>query len=185
MNSKAELRRQLLRQRRALSPSEWQTRSDRLCENLQRSPLLASATTALAYFSFRQEPDLDPLFRLPQWRWGFPRCVGENLQWHFWQPGDRLVTGAYGIREPHPEAEVCSAENVDAILVPAVACDRRGYRLGYGGGYYDRFLALPQWQGKLAIGIAFDFALLDKVPIEPWDRQLAGVCTDKGWSFVA
>ncbi|MHC5824929.1 MAG: 5-formyltetrahydrofolate cyclo-ligase, partial [Nostoc sp.] len=61
---------------------------------------------------------------------------------------------------------------------PSVACDYQGYRLGYGGGYYDRLLSLPQWQTKPTIGIVFDFAYLSQIPIESWDKPLQAVCTE-------
>jgi len=67
---------------------------------------------------------------------------------------------------------------VDLLLVPAVACDRRGYRLGYGGGFYDRLLSQPEWQQKPAIGIIFDFARLPTLPFDPWDQPLTSICTE-------
>lgn len=143
--------------------------------------MFAQSHTILAYFSIRQEPDLSPLFALPH-RWGFPRCVGKTLSWHLWSPADPLPlqTGQYGIREPHPEAVPLSSQEVDLILVPAVACDYRGYRLGYGGGFYDRLLSSPQWSSKPTIGITFEFARLPELPIDPWDQPLWGVCTEAG-----
>jgi 5-formyltetrahydrofolate cyclo-ligase len=65
---------------------------------------------------------------------GFPRCVGDTLVWHIWTPSSAhlLQTGAYGIPEPCPTAPTLASSEVDLILVPAVACDYQGYRLGYG-----------------------------------------------------
>ena len=185
---KAKLRRSLLQQRQALTPQEWRQKSDRLCTHLQSSPRFTTAKTILAYFSFRQEPDLSPLFTsgISEFspNWGFPRCVGNHLVWHSWQPGNSLQTGAYGINEPHPNAPTLSPEVVDLILVPAVACDSRGYRLGYGGGYYDRLLAAPEWSSKPTIGIVFEFADVPQLPIESWDKPLGAVCTEAGLRVV-
>lgn len=177
---KGELRRQLLKERKSLPVEEWRQKSDRLCAHLKSSPLFAQAQTILAYFSFRQEPDLTPLFSYPQFQWGFPRCVGKSLVWHSIFPGDSLTTGAYGISEPHPKAPLINPANVDLILVPAVACDVRGYRLGYGGGFYDRFLSLPEWMSKPTIGIVFEFGYLQQLPIDSWDKPLHDVCTEMG-----
>lgn len=132
----------------------------------------------MAYFSFRQEPDLSFLYTDTNHRWGFPRCVGNSLIWHIWKPGNSLQTGNYGILEPHPTAPTLQASEVDLILVPAIACDYQGYRLGYGGGYYDRLFSSTEWSTKPTIGIVFDFAYLTQLPIEPWDKQLHGICTE-------
>ncbi|HCV32134.1 MAG TPA: 5-formyltetrahydrofolate cyclo-ligase, partial [Microcoleaceae bacterium UBA9251] len=176
---KTELRRSLLQTRKSLSPEAWREKSDRICNHLQNSPLFTQAKTILAYFSFRQEPDLSPLFTTPQ-KWGFPRCVGKDLSWHIWQPGDALHTGIYGILEPLPDAPKIDQSEVDLILIPALGCDLRGYRLGYGGGYYDRMLSKAEWESKVAIGMIFEFALIAQLPVDSWDQPLHGICTESG-----
>ncbi len=178
--TKAELRKKLLKERQAMTVEEWRKKSDRICAHLQSSPLFTQSKTILAYFSFRQEPDLSSLFTDSQHQWGFPRCVGKSIVWHSWKPGKRLQKGNYGISEPHPDAPILEANQVDLILVPAVACDVRGYRLGYGGGFYDRLLSYPDWVSKPTIGIVFDFACLPQLPIENWDRTLQAICTEYG-----
>lgn len=193
---KKELRRLLIKKRKSLTKAEWSSKSDRLCSHLKSSPLFVRASTILAYFSFRQEPDLSPLFAEKSdaassepstgiqgatKSWGFPRCVDKQLVWHRWKPGENLIPGAFGILEPDPNAPIISPTEVDLILVPAVACDLRGYRLGYGGGFYDRLLSSPEWVDKPTIGIVFQFALLPDLPIDPWDRPLQEVCTDSGF----
>ncbi len=180
---KAELRLLLLQQRRAMTMEDWRAKSDRLCHHLQAASLLTEAKTILAYFSFRQEPDLTPLINQASDRvWGFPRCVGKSLIWHVWSPTSSLPlqSGTYGITEPHPDCPTLAADQVDLILVPAVACDRQGYRLGYGGGFYDRLLSDPAWATKRTIGIVFDFARLPQLPADAWDQSLSAVCTETG-----
>ena len=174
---KVQLRRQFLQQRRSLPPKLWQEKSDRLCQNLISLPLFQSAKTILGYFSLHQEPDLSNLFTSSV-TWGFPRCVGQNLAWHRWSVGDTLQIGPYGIAEPEPDSPPLFPSDVDLILVPAVACDRRGYRLGYGGGYYDRLFADPLWANIPTIGIVFEFAYLSDLPVEPWDMTVSLVCTE-------
>jgi 5-formyltetrahydrofolate cyclo-ligase len=176
---KTQLRRSLLKQRQSMSVIEWKQKSDRIWTNLLSSPQFTQAKTVLAYFSFRQEPDLSPLFENTLTKiWGMPRCVGNSLFWHQWTPNETVQFGAYGITEPHPNAPTLDPDQVDLILVPCVACDQQGYRLGYGGGYYDRLLAAPEWANKSTIGIVFDFAYLPQLPIEPWDKPLHAVCTE-------
>lgn len=177
---KPELRRSLLKARQSMSQEKWRHKSDQIITHLQASPLFNSAQTILGYFSFRQEPDLSPLFTDTHHRWGFPRCVGNSLIWHIWKANDTLQVGAYNILEPNPDAPTLPPTEVDLILVPAVACDAQGYRLGYGGGYYDRLLSSTEWTTKPTIGIVFDFAYLPQLPIAPWDKPLQAVCTETG-----
>jgi 5-formyltetrahydrofolate cyclo-ligase len=175
--SKSELRQTLLKKRRSLSAREWREKSDRLCCQLQSFSLFTETKTVLAYFSFRQEPDLNNLFTAER-RWGFPRCVGQSLVWHCWQPEETLKTNKYGIKEPIVDAPLLTPEEIDLILVPTVACDYRGYRLGYGGGFYDRLLSSAEWMNIPTVGIVFDFAYLPQLPINDWDIKLDYICTE-------
>lgn len=96
------------------------------------------------------------------------------LHFYFWTPGAPMREGHHGIPEPaSPQAAV-----PDLLLVPCVGFDRECYRLGYGGGYYDRTLAaLP---GSVAIGCAFAAQELDEVPAGEYDRHLHAVATERG-----
>lgn len=182
ISDKTRLRRSLLQKRVSLSAEIWRIKSDRLGKQLQSLPIYINAKTILAYFSFRQEPDLSPLFTNSnnQYRWGFPRCVGNTLSWHLWHPQEKLAKNQFGILEPLSTAPTVSAQDVDLILVPGVACDRQGYRLGYGGGFYDRMLSSLLWENIPTVGVTFDFAYLPILPVEPWDIKLQHICTEKG-----
>ncbi len=178
--SKVKLRKDLLAHRKNLSKEICRLKSDKICFNLQSIPEFIQAKTILAYFSFRKEPDLSYLFnKFSDKKWGFPRCIGKSLSWHCWQVGDELIKGTYGIKEPMADSPMISNDEVDLILVPAVACCHQGYRLGYGGGFYDRFLNKDSWNSiPTTIGIVFDFAYLPQIPVDPWDIKLDGVCTE-------
>jgi 5-formyltetrahydrofolate cyclo-ligase len=173
------LRRRFISHRQALDPSIWRLMSDRLCDHLTNSIQVRNAQTILAYRSHRQEPSLDRLFN-QQKQWGLPRTVGQELSWHRWQPSESLVVGKYNIQEPDPTSPLLTPDFVDLILLPAVAIDQRGYRLGYGGGYYDRLRADPCWRKIPTIGIVFDFAAVDELPAEDWDLPIDAVCTELG-----
>jgi 5-formyltetrahydrofolate cyclo-ligase len=178
---KSRLRRKILQQRQALSQEEWQTKSKLICDRLHNLSLFQSAKTILAYFSFRQEADLTSLFFL-QKTWAFPRCVGQSLIWHLWQPGESLNFNKYNISEPLETSPIISPSLADLILVPTVACDQQGYRLGYGGGFYDRLLSSSEFVNIPTIGIVFDFAYFAHLPSDTWDIKLGFICTETKFS---
>ncbi len=102
----------------------------------------------------------------------------DPLQFRAWSPGDTLIAGVWGIRQPAPEQpEVLP----DIVLVPLLAFDARGYRLGYGGGYYDRTLRhLRTLKPTLAVGVALDELEVDDVPHLDYDERLDWVLTPSG-----
>ena len=180
---KAELRQNLIRSRMALSPELYQEYSDRLCGHLQKFLLgcVPPGQTILAYQPHRQEPDLLKLLAQDNYRWGLPRCLPDRqLAWHLWRPGEPLVNNSYGLAEPLATADPINPAKIAALLIPMVGFDLEGYRLGYGGGYFDRLLASPEWQRVLTIGVAFDLALVPKIPIDPWDLPLQKIFTESG-----
>ncbi|MGH7156428.1 MAG: 5-formyltetrahydrofolate cyclo-ligase, partial [Acetobacteraceae bacterium] len=101
---------------------------------------------------------------------------GNPLTFRLWRPGDELVPEAFGTMRPTGEPTV-----PDFLLVPLLAFDRRGYRLGYGGGFYDRTLAgLPD---AFALGCAYATQEVATVPVAPYDVQLDAVATERGIIF--
>ncbi len=168
----------------ALTPEDWRVKSESVCRNLAQFEWVQNAQTILVYLSDRQEPSLTNLWshHFPHKRWGIPRCVEKSLIWHEWQPNqpNQLQPGAYGILEPVSTLPVLRTDNANLILVPAVGCDRKGFRLGYGGGFYDRLFSDSAWASLPTIGIVFEFAYLDQLAPDPWDYPLGAVCTEMG-----
>jgi 5-formyltetrahydrofolate cyclo-ligase len=98
---------------------------------------------------------------------------GGPLSFRLWRPGDVLIRERFGTMRPVGEPAV-----PDYLLVPLLAFDRRGYRLGYGGGFYDRTLAgLPD---AMTVGCGFAAQELDEVPVGPYDIRLAAIATELG-----
>ncbi|MBE9223717.1 5-formyltetrahydrofolate cyclo-ligase [Cyanobacterium stanieri LEGE 03274] len=178
VTEKKQLRKKYIQGRSHLNPVEWQKKSDLISLNLLQHPLIQKSKVILSYISHKQEPDLSLLHRHHPITWGIPRCQGKNLIWHQWHWGTKLKKGAYGIFEPDQNTLKIIPEEVQLILVPAVACDKKGYRLGYGGGFYDRLLCQKPWQNITTIGIIFDFAHVEKLPTEKWDQPLNYICTE-------
>lgn len=103
---------------------------------------------------------------------------GQPLLFRRWSPGQRLIRHRFGMLEPPPE---CPEVRPDVLLVPLLAFDRTGYRLGYGGGYYDRTLAHLRSTGPvLAIGVGFAEQEVDAVPFDAYDQRLDAVVTPAG-----
>lgn len=103
---------------------------------------------------------------------------GKPLVFRAWKPGDPMRDVKWGIREP---LETALTVEPDVILGPLLAFDRLGYRLGYGGGFYDRTLArLRAMKPVIAIGLAFDEQRVDAVPHEDYDERLDWILTPSG-----
>jgi 5-formyltetrahydrofolate cyclo-ligase len=135
------------------------------------------------YWPMGDEADVIPLLAQLSARGcgtALPVVVGKDVGLVFrrWQPGDALEAGTYGTHHPRPAA---SEAIPDLLLVPLLAFDRRGRRLGYGGGYYDRTLAALRAQRPvLAVGIAFAAQEVEMLPDGPYDQRLDWVVTEQG-----
>lgn len=108
-----------------------------------------------------------------------PRVAAKEtaLVFHRWTPADELQAGAYGVPQPSADAQIL---NPTLLLVPLLAYDSKGYRLGYGGGYYDRTLEILKPQGALAVGVAFANQEIPSVPHEAHDVPLDMILTESG-----
>jgi len=107
-----------------------------------------------------------------------PRTQGKQLAFHAWKPGDPLtVTGSFAIPEPDAKTK---ERRPDLVLVPLLAFDRDGYRLGYGGGFYDRYLSEHRAKRTIrAIGIAYAAQQMETLPHTPSDERLDAVVTEE------
>jgi len=141
------------------------------------------------FASTRGEPDARPVF---DWavRTGhealFPRCPSkESMEFAPVGAWDELVAGRYGLLEPMSQALPEPWRSGDLVLVPGLAFDRLGGRLGRGGGHYDRcFEASPRGVPWL-VGFGFSFQIVDEVPMDVHDRRLDGVLTGSGLEWLA
>ncbi len=104
-----------------------------------------------------------------------PVVVGRSLMHRRFDGASRLVAGAFGTRTPADDAHAVEPGTIDVVLVPGLAAGRDGSRLGYGGGFYDRFLAGTR---ALRVGVVPSAALVDTLPTEPHDARLDVVVTE-------
>jgi 5-formyltetrahydrofolate cyclo-ligase len=151
---------------------------------LQSLDCWKTARTILTYHPLTSEADLLPLLLEESSKeWIFPRIEGESLTLHRWTQEAIWRTGPFGILEPDPkEWPTASLEAIDLALIPALAFDRRGNRLGRGKGFYDRLLANSGFRA-LKIGIATERFLLPEIPTEPHDIIMDLVITESGIYF--
>lgn len=136
------------------------------------------------YMPMRTEIDPLPAMAAHQGPVGVPVIVAKAapLRFREWSPGCRLVEGAFRARIP----EVGTWVEPEVLIVPMLAFDARGYRLGYGGGFYDRTLEQLRAQGPvLAVGFAFAAQEVAKVPTDAFDQRLDAVVTEKGVTVFA
>jgi 5-formyltetrahydrofolate cyclo-ligase len=147
---------------------------------LRQCPPPAGAVVA-GFWPIEVEIDIRPLLVALHER-GHPIVLpvtpkrGEALTFRLWLPGDVMVPGRFGTMRPTGEERVPSF-----LLVPLLAFDRSGNRLGYGAGYYDRTLTgLPD---AFALGCAYAAQEVDQVPVAPYDAQLDAVATERGVIF--
>ena len=172
--SKSDLRQHFRAIRSELSPKAVQSASKNLCERLADWPPLKAAKTVLTYLAFRNELNLSALFDLlPTIRWAAPRCTGQTMSIHPYHPG-HLIRHSFGMLEPSPGQPRIPLAEIDLALIPGIAYDRTGGRLGHGGGYYDRFL--PQ-TNALRVGITYDICLVDELPCTSHDQPMHWIVT--------
>ena len=178
--AKAALRRQVRETLRTLTP-EWRSRSSAaICARLRELPEFRTAPAAVIYWPVGAEVDLRALLRESEKRWYLPRFreadgVYEPVRF---RSESELVSGRFRIPEPGPEeAAAEAAELAGAVwLVPGIAFDSTGVRLGRGGGYYDRLLAAVR---TAVIGVFFACQKLERIPAAAHDRRLDLAVTER------
>lgn len=174
---KERLRQEFCRLREWLPAGNVEAASGAICRHLASWPVLRGARAVMAYLAFRNEPSLEPLFAaLPHIQWAVPRIEGRRLVVHPYDP-HRLTRHPFGMLEPAADLPVIDPAFLEIVLVPGVAFDRRGGRLGFGGGFYDRFLPTTP---ALRVGVTYDFSLLDELPCTGADQRMDWVVTPTG-----
>jgi 5-formyltetrahydrofolate cyclo-ligase len=178
---KRALRREARARRDGLSPEERERMSDEVAENVVALPAVANATTVMAFSSFGSEVDTGPIIeRLERdgRRVSLPRVEGRDIVAVAYRSGDPVIPTSFGAREP-AGGEKVAPEEIDVVLVPGLAFDRSGHRVGYGRGFYDRFLPAVR-RDALTVGICFSVQLVDEVPQGRSDRPVDLVVTEHG-----
>lgn len=175
---KAHLRKKWSEIRNNIENKEEKSRE--ICKKALSHPAVMDAKTVFVYVSYKSEPDtslfIKELFRLGK-RVAVPLCdvKTHTMEAVLIDSMSCLQKGAYGILEPAKELPRVSKEETDVVIAPALAFDKEGYRLGYGAGYYDRFL---KDFGGYTIGFAFSDCIADRLPREETDLPANEIITE-------
>lgn len=178
---KKDLRSRVRRRLTDIAPEELERSDTALFEKFLALPQVAEAKTIFAFWGIPgKEPDTAKLIAElvnRGKRIGLPRMLpGHQMEVREYSPARPLVPVAFGISEPGEDCPLISKEEIDLILVPAVCYDRAGYRLGFGGGYYDRWL--ERFEG-FRVGLCRECVLQDKVPTEAHDSRVDVLLTEE------
>ncbi len=180
---KAQVRAAMRARLRMLPPDGWKRQSAEVCDRIRSLPEWAEARWVGGYVPMRDELDLVPLMRevlASGRRLALPAFDGNSGQYGFREVGDwdrDLLPGRYGVGEPGSGCAAVPVTWLDFVLVPGLAFDARGGRLGRGKGFYDRLLASAV---GVTCGVGGDEQLLSAVPVEAHDIRLNLVALPKG-----
>ena len=179
---KESIRKDIIKKRSAMSEDEVERSSKSICSKIIATDAYKNSESVLVYMSVRNEVDLSSLIEqaLSDGKKVYiPKTYGERKMEFYLYDGE-FVVGSFGIQEPKRVSEesrfkkelyaACKKESPNAlVIVPGVAFDKAGNRLGYGGGYYDTFLESLKTS---TIGVGYSFQLLDEIPIGEHDVRL-------------
>lgn len=179
---KKQLRKAMLQKRKELSESETAVKNFAITEKLLSLAKVQSAELILPFVSAKGEVGtrefIARCFDAGK-TVAVPRCIDDsNMEFCVIHTFDDLEKGMYGIDEPKEYCEVIKAENAEnsVLIVPALCFDTKGYRLGYGKGYYDRFIS--RYSG-FTVGVCYSEFITDDIPIDEYDRCVDIVITEK------
>lgn len=182
ISEKGRLRKLALSNRDSLSLLEREQYSAAILNKLMSLPQVQAAKVVMCYRSFRSEVDTSKIvenFLLSGKVLCFPVCEKGGIM-HSYCPNDEAAwkKSPMGIMEPDREnSRLIAPEDIELVICPLVAFDDKRQRLGYGGGYYDRYL--PQCKNALVAGIAFETQRLERVPTDEHDLNMDIIVTEK------
>lgn len=179
METKKEIRKKLLRKRSALSKEECSSFSDAITDKVIRHAWFQNAETIYCYMSYNNEVDTIRLileaFSLGK-RVAVPKVLGQEMEFYYIQSLEDVIPGCKGILEPKDENTQLAKDETALMILPLVGYDNQNNRLGYGGGYYDRYL--QKHPKHPTMGIAFTLQKVETLPVEPTDRTVNIIVTE-------
>ena len=193
---RTEIRRLIRTRRRRLTAAQRRTADDKINRHLTASPVFQYARRLAGFIANDGEPNLNTAMHtawMQRKHWHLPKIglTHSNRLWFApYAPCDPLALNRFGIPEPdHPAKAATQPWAIQLLLMPLVAFDGTGNRLGMGKGYYDRTLNFLHhrrcWRKPVLMGIAYECQRVDAIPVQPWDIPLDGVVTEAGLRWFA
>jgi len=161
---KENIRKKLLRKRESLSDEEVLTYSKRITQGIKDLGEYKKAQKVLLYYPVKKEPDITGLMG-DEKTFMFPKVSGDELILYEVKELKDLEEGSFGIKEPACGKET-DPEEIEIAFVPGIAFDERGFRVGFGKGYYDRLLSKVK---GVKVGVCYDFQVFKELPTDYWD----------------
>ncbi|MCM1105807.1 MAG: 5-formyltetrahydrofolate cyclo-ligase [Blautia sp.] len=180
---KRRLREEMKARRDGLSEELRRKKSREIAGCLLEQAWYGTADEILVYAAIRSEAELSAFF-VQAYQDGkalyFPRVNGAQMDFYRVEAGEELEPGAFGVREPRGQRPPWRERDAKRtpVLVPGVAFSAAGERIGYGGGYYDKYLGTHR--SLFPVGICFELQLSRRLPVEPLDVCMAEVVTELG-----
>ena len=174
---KGKLRKKMRQIRDRLDEMQAQDLSLAICDHMREIPVFARAEHVFLYYPFGREVNVLPLLDEEK-TFYFPKVFGKDMIFVRYDEEVTFIKSAFGILEPMGDQADRTPPEETCVIVPGLAFDSAGYRVGYGGGYYDRFLASKP---GTAIGVCFDFQKIEDVPHADGDLPVEFVVTPSGW----
>ena len=185
---KASIRNSNLKKRLSLTQAKVNSASKKILEKLTELQEYKKAKTILLYHPIQNEPDTTPLLsnaksptnKASKKTFALIRICGKTnrIHLHKIENLNDLKTGKFNIKEPHTHHPVIAKRNIDIAIIPGIAFDKNGNRIGYGKGYFDRLLKGLSTK-CIKIALAYDFQILDNVPAEKHDQKVDFILTEK------
>lgn len=183
--NKKRIRGIMSEKRDSLALLDYQEKSKKIKENLFNKSFFKDSRNIFTFISFKSEVDTHNIIKeslnlgkkvsvpltLPKTKEMLPVII---------KSFEDLKPGTYGILEPDNNTNQIKLDNIDLVLVPGLAFDPQGYRVGYGGGYYDRFFKKLS-KNTIKVGLAFDFQIIDKCPTNKFDLPVDYILTESNF----
>ena len=180
---KKEIRALMRSKKAALDQQFAEEYSARVTQRFVAQPFYREAKVLYAYLTFNQELRTDGLIRMA-WadgkRVAVPRVLGKGvMEFYYIDSFDGFIRSSFGVPEPPEDPERLADDDDILLLMPGLAFDRAHNRVGYGGGYYDRYLERKQAAGARIFkpALAYDFQIVDRIPADPYDIRVDAILT--------